>query len=64
MELAKCKGKHGELVVVQTPSKLAAGLNGTTAQDLGTTHFEGCYDRGPKHYECALREIERLKGVK
>ena len=23
-----------------------------------TTHYEGCYDSGPKHYECALRELD------
>ena len=27
-----------------------------------TTHYEGCYDAGPKHYECALLEVKRLKG--
>ena len=26
-----------------------------------TTHYEGCYDSGPKHYECALREINKLR---
>lgn len=26
-----------------------------------TTHYEGCYDSGPKHYECALLEVKRLR---
>tara|TARA_R110002126_G_scaffold9433_3_gene42740 strand:- start:4175 stop:4486 length:312 start_codon:yes stop_codon:yes gene_type:complete len=30
---------------------------------LATTHYEGCYDSGPKHYECALLEVKRLRGV-
>ena len=29
--------------------------------DSSTTHFDGCHDRGPKHYGCALRRIERLE---
>lgn len=27
-----------------------------------TTHYEGCYDSGQKHYECALLEVKRLRG--
>ena len=27
---------------------------------LATTHYEGCYDSGPKHYECALLKIKQL----
>lgn len=27
----------------------------------GITHAAGCWSSGPKHYECALAEIERLK---
>ena len=29
---------------------------------LATTHYEGCWDSGPKHYECALLEVKRLRG--
>ena len=25
------------------------------------THYEGCWDSGPKHYECALREVNKLR---
>jgi hypothetical protein len=27
----------------------------------GTTHYAGCIQAGPKHYECALLEIARLR---
>ena len=27
-----------------------------------TTHYAGCYDSGPRHYECALLEVKRLRG--
>ena len=26
-----------------------------------TTHYEGCYDSGPKHYECALLEVKKSR---
>ena len=29
--------------------------------DRQTTHAQGCWDWGPRHYECALREIEALR---
>ena len=32
-------------------------------QDNGTTHYAGCIQAGPKHYECALQEIGRLRGT-
>ena len=27
----------------------------------GTTHYAGCIQAGPRHYECALQEIGRLR---
>ena len=27
---------------------------------MTTTHYEGCWDSGPKHYECALLKIKQL----
>lgn len=29
--------------------------------DRQSTHASGCWSCGPKHYECAMREIERLR---
>lgn len=29
--------------------------------DRQSTHDSGCWSCGPKHYECAMREIERLR---
>ena len=29
--------------------------------DRQSTHAPGCWDWGPKHYECALKEIEALR---
>jgi hypothetical protein len=26
-----------------------------------TTHYEGCWDSGPKHYECALLEVKKSR---
>jgi hypothetical protein len=26
-----------------------------------TTHYEGCWDSGAKHYECALLEVKRSR---
>lgn len=28
---------------------------------LVNTHYEGCYDSGPRHYECALLEVKKLR---
>jgi len=29
--------------------------------DRQSTHGQDCWDWGPKHYECAVMEIERLR---
>ena len=36
-------------------------MNDGTTHWNGTTHYAGCVGAGPKHYECALAEISRLR---
>jgi hypothetical protein len=38
---------------------LNAGIENPST--LGSTHYDGCWDSGPKHYECALLEVKRLR---
>jgi hypothetical protein len=39
---------------------LKAGIENRNCS-TDTTHYEGCYDSGPRHYECALREVKMLR---
>ena len=36
---------------------LKAGIENRNCS-TDTTHYEGCWDSGPKHYECVLRELD------
>ena len=36
---------------------LKAGIENRNCS-TDTTHYEGCWDSGPKHYECALLKIK------
>ena len=40
---------------------LKAGIENRNCS-IDTTHYEGCWDSGQKHYECALLEVKRLRG--
>jgi hypothetical protein len=42
---------------------LAEKENNETTHWNGTTHYAGCIQAGPKHYECALQEVGRLRGT-
>lgn len=42
---------------------VAVPARGAQPADPGTTHFDGCHGRGPKHYGCALQRIERLESA-
>jgi hypothetical protein len=35
-----------------------------SALDKQSTHGEGCWSWGPTHYECACKEIAKMKGWK
>jgi hypothetical protein len=39
----------------------ASGSEGEREMSDGTTHYAGCIQAGPKHYECALQEVGRLR---
>lgn len=56
---------HIERLEASRLSEILAHIERLEAQlaDTGTTHFDGCHDRGPKHYWCALRKIERLEAA-
>jgi hypothetical protein len=41
----------------------ASDIKGEREMSDGTTHWAGCIQAGPKHYECALQEVGRLRGT-
>lgn len=49
----------------QVNGKLLAEIEKLRSQldNPGTTHSAGCWSWGPKHYECAKAEIERLRAL-
>lgn len=44
--------------LLREAAKLEAKLS-----DPGTTHAEGCWSWGPRHYECAERRIAELEAL-
>lgn len=32
-----------------------------TNSETETTHYKGCFDSGPNHYQCALNEITKRR---
>ena len=50
------------IALAQRMYRLAAeALAAGREADTGTTHADGCWNWGARHYECALREIERMQ---
>ena len=42
---------------------LVAEIKRLRSQHDGTTHADGCWSWGSRHYECAVGEIERLRKI-
>jgi len=50
---------NDHIEAMQAYAREAVRMN--ACESRASTHAEGCWSWGPAHYECAVREIERLR---
>jgi hypothetical protein len=61
--ILKWSNKQTDVYLNAYAELLTEKENNETAHWNGTTHYAGCIQAGPKHYECALQEVGRLRGT-
>jgi hypothetical protein len=61
--ILKWSNKQTDVYLNAYAELLAEKENNEITHWNGTTHYAGCIQAGPKHYECALQEIGRLRGT-
>lgn len=65
--LDKCRADQTSYVTgahkdaIEWIESAARGVVGSLVWRLGTTHADGCWNWGPRHYDCALAHIKRTE---